>query len=269
MSERHIRRATVTGLLALGTACAGRAPVAKAGIPGRAPTAAAVPRSGLEVVGAMRRAHPSRELKSLTFSIRTTEYRAGTRDSVRVSGARAWAALPGRLRVDALPATRRSGYVRNRQRIAVFQRGRRVTQANRVDLATLMAFDVFAQGTDSTIMWLDSARVRYGLVHLDELDGRTAWVVGAAKGDSISPQFWVDAERWRVLRVIQREPWSGNVLVDIRFTDWTPTLDVPVPTEVVVYRGGRVVQRQQYTDVKANPKVAASTFSLSSFRPVN
>lgn len=266
MSEKTILRATITGLLAMTSACAGRGPVAEAGIPGRSSTTAAVPRSGLEVVGAMRRAHPSRELRSLTYSIRTIEYRPGARDSVRVTRARASAALPGRLRVDVLPATRQSGYVRNRQRIAVFQRGRRVTQANRVDLAALMSYDVFAQSADSTIMWLDSARVRYGLLRLDELDGRKVWVVGAAKGDSVSPQFWVDTERWRVLRVIQREPWNGNVLADTRFTDWTPLLDTPVPTQVAVYRGGRLVQRQEFTDLVSNPRVASGAFNLSRWR---
>lgn len=269
MSDGLKLRAVCAGLLTLVSACAGRAPVAAAGIPGLPPTVAAVPRSGLEVVGAMRRAHPSRELRSLAFTIHTTEFRPAARDSVRVTRAQAWASLPGRLRVDVLPATRRSGYVRNRQRIAVFERGRRIAQANRVDLATLMTYDVFAQSTDSTIMWLDSARVRYGLVHLDEFGGRKVWVVGAAKGDTLSPQIWVDAERWRALRVIQREPWNGNVLSDLRFSEFTPLLDVPLPTEVAVYRGGRLVQRQQFTDLRSNPRVSAATFSLSAWRPVD
>ncbi len=264
MSECLIRRATRNGLLALLCACAGRAPAAKAGIPGNA---TAVPRSGLEVVGAMRRAHPSRTLRSLRFTVRTTEYRRG-RDSVRVTGARGWAVLPGWQRVDVLPASRRSGYVRNRQRIAVFERGRRVSQANRVDLAALMTYDVFAQSSDSTIMWLDSARVRYGLVRLDELDGRRVWVVGAARGDGVSPQFWVDAERWRVLRVIQREPLNDDGVADFRFSDFTPLLDVPVPTTITVYRGGRLAERRRLSDVRTNPKVVAATFSLTRWRPV-
>jgi hypothetical protein len=264
MSDRFFR-ATIAGLLALSSACAGRAPAAKAGIPGNT---SRVPRSGLEVVGAMRRAHPSRDLKSLAFTIRTSEYRRAS-DSVRVTTSRGWASLPGRQRVELLPATRRSGTVRNWQRVAVFQRGRRVALANRVDVATLMTYDVFAQAADSTIMWLDSARVRYGLVRLDELDGRRVWVVGAAKGDTLSPQFWVDAERWRVVRVIQREPWNSNQLADVRFTEFSSLLDIPVPRELAVYRGGRLVQRQRFLDVKANPRVSASTFSLSNWRPVD
>lgn len=265
MSDRRITRLALAGVLAWASACMGRAPAAKAGIPG---SATGVPRSGLEVVGAMRRAHPSRELRSLAFTLRTTEYRRG-RDSIRVTTARGWAALPGRLRVEVLPPSRRTGYVRNRQRVAVFQRGRRVSVANRVDLAALMTYDVFAQPADSTIMWLDSARVRYGLVRLDELDGRTVWVVGAAKGDTLSPQFWVDARHWRVVRVIQREPWNANRLADVRVLAFMSLLDVPVPREIALYAGGRLAQRQQLLDVTPNARVSASTFSLSRWRPAD
>ena len=113
MSERLMPRATFLALLALLPACAGRAPAAKAGIPG---SATGVPRSGLEVIGAMRREHPSRALRSLSFTIRSTAYVRGP-DSARVTISRGWISLPGRMRVDVVPASRRTGYVRNRQRI--------------------------------------------------------------------------------------------------------------------------------------------------------
>jgi hypothetical protein len=88
------------------------------------------------------------------------------------------------------------------------------------------------------------------------------------KGDSVSPQFWVDAERWRVLRVIQREPWNANRLADIRFGDYTELLDVPVPRQILTFRDGRLVHRQQIVDVKTNPKLSSSAFNLSRWIPV-
>jgi hypothetical protein len=214
----------------------------------------------------MRRAHPSRELRSLSFAIHTTEYRAGSTVALH---SRAYAALPGRMRVDALPVSRRTGYVRNRQQLVVFEKGRRVASTNRIDLATLLAFDVFAQSIDTTIMWLDAAKVRIGLLRSDKLDGQRTWVVGAAKGDNTSPQFWVDAERWRVVRVIQRDPRSPRRISDVRFTDYTEVLDVPVPTRIVVYRDGALVQEQAISNVTANPSLPSRAFDLGRWRAIS
>ena len=261
MCSLRLRRAALLILAGLSASCA-RVPRAPAGIPARP---SAIPRNGLEVIGAMRNAHPSRALRSLTLAVAITE----VRDSTRVRRSRIYAELPGRMRVEALPERRRSGYVRQRQHIAVFEDGERVRRAARVDLATLVVYDLFAQSIDTTIMWLDSARVRFGLLRLDQLDGRRVWVVGAAAGDTVSSQFWVDAAEWRVLRVIQREPWNGNQLVDVRFTDFVSVRNVPVPKRMLVYRDGRLVQRQDFEVTRVNPRVPRSAFDLSRWRPLD
>ena len=213
----------------------------------------------------MRLAHPSRALRTLAFTVRVVEYRT---DSVRVSRSRVYASLPGRHRVEYLPTSRASGYVRDRHRLALFERGRRVARVNRVDLAALIAYDLFAQSIDTTIMWLDSSRVRFGLLRLEQFDGKRVWVVGANEGDDTSPQFWVDAAEYRVVRVIQREPWNANQLVDMRFTEFVEVLDVPLPTRIAVYRDGKLVQRHEISGVATNPRLPSRAFDLSRWRPV-
>lgn len=254
-----VRAAGLAVMIVACAACGARVPVATAGIPGNL---TGIPRSGLEVVGAMRFAHPSRALRSLAFSVRVTEYGSDT----VTRRERAHALLPGRLRVAELPESRRSGAVRNRQRLAVFERGRRVATANRVDLATLLAYDLFAQSIDTTIMWLDSAEVRFGLLRLDEWDGRKAWVVGAEAGDSTSAQFWVDAERWHVLRVIQRDPRRSGTLTDVRFVRYRMIEKIPVPAGVLVYRDGRLAVRREMDDFVANDELPARVFDLRRWR---
>jgi hypothetical protein len=218
------------------------------------------PRNGLEVIGAMRRAHPSRALKSLSYNVLTVDADEDT------SQARAHLVLPGRFRESVLPARQRTGSVRNRQRLAVFERGRRVTLQRRVDLSALLAYDVFAQSIDSTISMLDSASVRFGLLRQDELDGRRVWVVGAEAGDSTSAQFWVDADEWRVVRVIQRDPRVPSRVVEERFGAFQEHLRVPVPTRVEVYRAGQLVQRREFSDVRVNPSIPSRAFDLSRWR---
>jgi hypothetical protein len=220
------------------------------------------PRNGLEVIGWMRREYPSRDLKSLAFSVRAIQK---STDSTR---SRAYAALPGKMRVDNLPRSTRSGYVRDRQRLAVFRAGQRVSTANRVDLRTLLTLDVFAQGVDTTIMWLDSARVRFGMLRRTKFEGRTVWVVGANEDDTTSPQFWVDAEYWRVVRVIQREPRAPSIISDVRYTEYTEVLSVPVPTHIEVWRDGTLVEQQELSEFAVNPPLPRGAFDLSTWRAI-
>lgn len=266
MSPRRLGLLAVVSLLALeGCTRAPRTaavPVARAGIPARP---SGIPRSGLEVIGGMRWAHPSRELRSLAFTVRAVEYR---QDSTVVTHSRVTAALPGLYRIERLPVSRRSGSVRNRQRLAVFEGGRRVGQSSHVDLAALVAYDVFAQSIDTSVMWLDSSRVRFGLLRLDTLEGRQAWVVGAAKGDTTAPQFWVDAVEWRVLRVIQRDPEVDDALADMRFTAYTRVRDVPVPTRIAIHRSGRLVRVLEISALATNPAIPSGAFDLGQFRPL-
>ena len=265
MSER-LRRTGCLALAAALTACSGGAlrpsTSAEGGTASSLPENA--PRNGLEVIGWMRRSYPSRQLRSLSFAVTTTEFRG---DSEIVTRARAIAALPGKLRVVEIPTTRKSGYVRDRQTFVVFERGKRVARSSRIDVAQLLAYDLFAQSTDTTIMWLDNSRMRFGLAQRTELKGRRAWLVGA-DGDSTSTRFWVDGDRWRVMRVLQRDPLARNQMLDIWFTDFTTVEDVPVPVRIEIYRNGRLEQRVEMTEVEANPTVPPRAFDTSRWRDV-
>ena len=217
------------------------------------------PRNGLEVIGAMRYAHPSRELRTLAFTLSSVDAEAPAARPV----ARAVVRVPGRFKLTRLPTNARTGQVRDRQRLAIFERGRRVAMVSRVDLAQLLVYDVFTQPLDSTIMWLDSARVRFALAHRDELDGRSVWVVGAADGDLTSPQFWVDDEQWRVVRVIQRDPRRPDDVIDVRFSNFAEYLTIPVPMRVTTYRDGKLEATQELSRVSLNPNIPPSTFDLA------
>lgn len=158
--------------------------------------------------------------------------------------------LPGAV-TSGMPGARLSS-VRSRERHTTSRDATRVGQARSVDLVALLAFDVFAQNADTTIMWLDSARVRFGLARRGEWNGRGVWIVGAQAGDTASTQFWVDAEYWRVVRVIQHDP-RDNLPSDVRLTSYTELLGVPVPTRIEAWREGRLIEVRAVSDVVVNP----------------
>ena len=259
MSKPMAPLMAIAGLLAL-SACALLPPPASS--PARA---AMAPRNGLEVIGAMRRVHPSRQLVSLAFTVTTTEHRA---TGTRASRARAHVRLPGRYRETRQPSATRTGFVRDHQRLALFERGRVTATARRWDLANLVAYDIFAQSIDTTIMWLDSTNIRYGLARRDRLDGRDVWVVGAEADDMRSAQFWVDADLWRVVRVIQPDPRNGDDLLDVRFMAFSEHLGIPVPMKSVVFRNGELAQTRQISQISVNPRLPSNAFDLARWTDV-
>jgi hypothetical protein len=248
------RPAAIASLILL-SACALIAPPASS--PARAPM---TPRNGLEVIGAMRRTHPSRQLVSLAFTVTTTQLRGG---ASRRSTARVIARLPGRYRETRQPAASGTGSVRVHQMLSLFERGRMTGKARRVDIGILVAYDVFAQSIDTTIMWLDSSTVRFGLARRDRFDGRDVWVVGAESGDMRSAQFWVDADLWRVVRVIQPDPRDGDDVLDLRFTAFSEHFGIPLPMKTHVYRNGALAETREVSQLSVNARVPARAFDLS------
>lgn len=229
--------------------------------PARAHT---MPRNGLEVIGAMRRAHPAGVLRSVSFTATVREPRA---DTTRVRTATGMVGFPGRYRLEYWSS--RSGIVRNRERLAVFEAGKRVASSSRVDIAHLLAYDVFAMRIDSTIQWLDVARVRMGRMRRDRWEGREVLVVGgSSESDTTSTQFWVDEDRLRVVRVIQPDPRRARDRLDIRFRAFDHVMDVPLPTRIDVYRNGRLAQQHTITDLTANPSLPTRAFDLQRWRNI-
>jgi hypothetical protein len=88
------------------------------------------------------------------------------------------------------------------------------------------------------------------------------------EGDTTSAQFWVDTERWRVLRIIQRDTRSPDAITDLRFTKFTELLDVPVPTQIRVYRAGKLVEEQDISNLVVNPPLPSRAFDLGRWREV-
>lgn len=213
----------------------------------------------------MRRAHPAGELKAVSFRVEISDIGA---DSAVRRSATGVIAFPGRSRLAYQPASRKNAIVRDRERVAVFDAGKRVSYISRVDVAQLLAYDVFAQRIDSTILWLDIARVRLGLARRDRWEGRNVWVVGAGDGDTTSTQFWVDDDRWQVLRVIQRDPRRPSVVLDVRYREFGSVMRVPLPRRIEIYRDGRHTETHVLSDIVANPQLPSRAFDLQRWRDV-
>jgi hypothetical protein len=243
-------------LLAVGCVSA---PIVEEGSPAESaplPPAPAIS-TGTDVLERMRSTHAGGWYETLSFTQENTLYL--TTGSEQSSEWRQRISLPGKLRVDYMPRSSRSGVLYEGGRIHVFDNGRRLSTQRGINSFLLLTGDVYATTIQHTASALDSLGVDLSVIHSAEWEGRPVWVVGAVRGDSASPQFWVDAERFVLLRFLEGGA-AGGAGSEVRISRFTTVEGMPLPAEVLRLRNGRVVFRESYRDFRVDEPIPPSTF---------
>jgi hypothetical protein len=237
--------------------CARAAAPTPAPVP--AQTAPAEPASAAALVRAMHDRYAGRWFRTFTFLQNNTLYRAGGGEDR--SQWMEYMAVPGRLRIEYLPATSKSGVLFENGRVHAFDAGKRVQTQSRIHPLLLMAADVYAIEPAVTLRRLDSLGVDTSRFRVDTLGGTRAYVVGGAPGDSTAPQVWVEADRLVALRVIERETrGTRSVVTDSRFSRYVEMEGLPIAVEMLFLRDGRPIFKEEYADVKLNVPLSDALF---------
>ena len=225
---------------------------------------AQAPTSGDQVIRAMHDRYAGKWYKTLTFQQKTT--RRTPADTMEIQTWYETAEVPGRLRIDIAPRggtsyiyANDSVYVTNKDSVL-----RRLPGRNPL---LILGFDVYGQPAEKTIDVLKDEGFNLGPVHEDTWEGRPVYVVGAAKGDTTSKQFWVDKDRLLFVRLLEPSPRDSSKEEDTRFDDYRPLGHGWISALVESYSGGKLMQREEYSDIKADPKIPANTFTPGSTPP--
>jgi len=213
------------------------------------------PRTGQELLVLMRRVTTYR---TMTF-VQTTTFNNRPDETWYES-----AMLPGRLRIDMAPL--------DSQRVAIFRNdsvysmrlGRPIRGRPLVHGLMLLLGDVFVMPVDSAAAKLTAQGFDLGKLYRTTWEGRPTWVVGALAGDSVSPQFWIDAERLYMVRMIERE--SDGTRMDSRVTAHQRFGNIWVETGMTFYRNGQEIQRELYNDVHVNQELNPLIFEPDTYR---
>ena len=225
-----------------------------------APPAAAAPAitDGRSLLAAMQRRYGGKWFTTLSFTQNNTLY---TTRGESKSQWRQQIAVPGKQRIDYLPLTQRGGVLFDGSRIHTFDNGRSIDVQPGINPVLLITSDIYVLPLERSARMLDSLGFDLSKLRRDTLEGRSAYVVGAPSGDSTTSQFWIDADRLVALRVVQKERSGPRTIVtDARFSKFVDHGGFPVATEVVRYRDGRLVFREQYVDVRVNEPIADAIF---------
>jgi hypothetical protein len=213
------------------------------------------PRTGQELLALMRRVPTYR---TMTF-VQTTKF-PGRPDETWYESAQ----LPGRLRIDMTPL--------DSQRVAIFRNdsvysmriGRPVRGRPFVHGLLLLLGDVFVMSVDSSAAKLTGQGFDLNTLYTTTWEGRRTYVVGAAAGDSLTPQFWVDAERLYTVRIVEREP--DGTRLDSRVTAHQRIGNIWVESEMMFIRNDQEIQREIYADIRVNPELNSLIFEPRAYR---
>ncbi len=219
--------------------------------------------SSAGLIKAMHERYDGKYLKTMSFLQNNTAYT--TNGQERKSQWYEHIEIPGKLRIAFLPASQKSGLVQVDDRVASFDNGIRVDFRPSVNPLLLLTADVYAAPVATIARRLDSLHVDQEIIRSDEWEGQPVYVVGAKAGDTTSNQMWVDRDRMRLVRFIQRE---RNMLSDIRVLNYKEIEGFDVPTEFLVLRNGRPVWREQYADVRVNEDFPAGTFDQARWNDI-
>jgi len=216
---------------------------------------AAVIRTGDQLLAAMHRRYADSWYRTLTFVQKSTYYRPDG-SILRTETWYEAAKLPGRLRIDIGEPSGGNGALYRSDSIYMM-RGGRVAQGRReINPMLTLGFDVYRQSPQETAEQL--RRMAFtGSLRVDTLDGRRVYVVGATRGDSVTNQFWVDAERLLFVRAIQTI--SGQTR-DMRFERYTQYDGGWVAETVRILNGGRLAFLEEYSRVQVNDDLPDDLF---------
>lgn len=254
-------RLTLLACISTALACGGKAAPPPPSAP--QPVAPAIV-DGAGVLGAMHARYAGRWYTSLQIALSNTLYATDGRQTR--SSWREFLAVPGKQRIDYLPLTQGSGVLYTNGRIYSFVDGKPSGEQQGRNALTVLVADVYAQPLPTTIAQLDSLGFDLSKVRTDYWAGDQVWVVGAAAGDTTSSQFWIDKDSLLVERVIQRDQRGTRVIVsDVRFAAYSDVGGFAVAREMTVYRDGRLVLRQDYSDVKVNVPLPDELFDPTRF----
>jgi hypothetical protein len=215
---------------------------------------APAPRNGEELLALMRQRYAGKWYRTLTFTQKTT---------LPDGKVETWyeaLKLPGRLRIDIAPLDSGKTLLFRNDSLYVFDQ--KTIKASRALVHPLMVlgFDVYHAPVKETAQKLRGLKFDLSKLHQTTWQGRPTYVVGAAPGDTTSPQFWIDVERLYFVRSLEPSQKDPAVIRETIFDKYLPLAGGWVETEVLFLANGQQQGKEEYSDPKANVELDPAIF---------
>ena len=174
--------------------------------------------------------------------------------------------VPGQLRIDFDPLSAGNGVVYVRDSAFVVNGGRALKPQAQINPLLLLGFDVYGNAPARTQALLRKEGYDLSRVHMDTFNRRSMIVVGAQKGDLHRKQFWVDAEHLVFVRSLEPAPRDTTKTQDVRFANYERQGDAWIAPRVEVHTDGKLVLREDYTNIRTNVPLDESLFDPTKWK---
>jgi hypothetical protein len=260
-AQRAIAR--LIGIAIAAASCA-RSPAAVSPNPAAVPQAQRTdPTNGVDVIRAMHDRYASVWYRTLTFS-QTTTITLPNGGSLQQQWLEA-GKFPGRLRIDTDTANR-SGVIYAGDTVYRFTNGKLAAATADMNELLILGFDVYTQPVARTVEVLRGRGIDMAKLSRNTWEGRPVFVVGAVADDTLSKQFWIDAERLLFVRLVETVTTpTATRRADYRFLKYVPHGNAWVAEEVVGLRDGKPSLHEVYANVQVNVPLDDATFDPSQY----
>lgn len=223
------------------------------------------PKSGQDLIRQMHARYAGRWYRTITFT-QTTSFPDRPAETWFEAGT-----IPGKLRIDIAPLDSMTAIMFIGDSTIVFKGGKRVAAHQDRNLLMTLGFDVYGQPPDTTLAQLAAAGIDLSKLREDRWNGTKVWVVGAAKGDTTTSQFWIEQDRLLFVRLIEQRPNTKEAgappnVLDVTFEDYQPLGRTWVSPKVVIKLNGKEIQREQYHDIRADTPLPPDLYDTRGYR---
>ena len=219
------------------------------------------PKDGVEVLAMMRERYLGKWYRTLTFVQKTT---------LADGKVETWyeaAELPGKLRIDIAPLEGKNTLLFRNDSLYEFKGGKLTESHPMIHPLMVLGFDVYAQTLETTVRQLRSLGFDLARLHEATWQGRPAYVVGAAAGDSVTRQFWIDKERLYFVRSLEPSPKDSSVTVETRFEQYRAMGGGWLEHEVRFLTAGKLRMRQEYDQARVDVPLDPDLFRTDRWTP--
>jgi len=220
-------------------------------------SAQAFPTSGEAVIRAMHDRYADSWYRTLTFTQKTT--RRTPADTMAIQTWKEAVMIPGRLRIDIENVTPKTAFIYAGDS-AFLLRGDSVVRYARRNILLIIGFDVYRQSVEKTLADLRGQHVAMTPVRSDTWEGREVYVIGAAAGDVHSRQLWIDRDRLLFVRGFEPNGDDSTKTDEYRFDNYTLTPDGWLSKTVLFSTDGKLMQKEEYSNVQTNVRLDANMF---------
>src|SRR4029077_8742001 len=173
--------------------------------------------------------------------------------------------LPGKLRINRGPASEGNGFVFVDGTLTTFQKGKTTGTRPFVHMLLVLGFDVYRQEPKTTIDQAKCKGFDLAQIHEEKWDGQDVYVVGAAKGDLKSKQFWIEKKRVLFVRLIEPDEHDATKIHDTRFRGYRKLSTGWISARVEFYTDGKNTFNEDYFEMRANAKFDPALFDPTRF----